>query len=187
MDKENLIKTIMGTELIEIFEEDWLRKNISTDHEKNHPLSLLLFYESETVKNIIYGLNKNFLVVKAILDKDFLGKEKLARIVGRLRHKERFNSCLPELEWVYFLNNLIKDVIIEPTHPEKGHDIEAKIINRNVAFEILSIEESNGEKEIKNKRNELMKSIRKIHSSYHVSIRLDPQTQLCDVQIVKKK
>jgi hypothetical protein len=185
MQKNEFVELIKSTNLIEIFDEGWLEENISDDLERSHPLSVLLKMDLEYTKAFLNDLDKIISTTFSLLQKDLKREVKMSRILGRLKSKENFNSCLPELDWITHLSDKSTDLVYEPTLPFEGHDIEANV-GRHIAFEILSIEDSEADKNNEFKIQELMKFIRKIPSSYHVMISFKPEIHLEDIYTARK-
>jgi len=185
MEKSELIDLIKSTKLIDIFDEKWLEDNIFNDLERSHPLSILLKMDLEYAKAFLYDLDKTTAVTLSLLKNDTKGEEKIFRILGRLRSNENFNRCLPELDWIGHFHDKSIEIIYEPTLLSKGHDIEANI-GRPIAFEILSIEDSDDDKKNSFKNYELIKFVRKIPSSYHAMISFKPEIPLEDIYSARK-
>lgn len=185
MQKDELVSLIKSMRLVEIFDDKWLNENISDDLERSHPLSILLKMDLEYAKAFLNDLDKITSTTFSLLKKDSQGEVKISRILGRLKSNENFNRCLPELDWIGHFHDKSIEIAYEPTLPLEGHDIEANI-GRQIAFEILSIEDSDDDKRNSFKNHELIKFVRKIPSSYHAMISFKPEIPLGDIYSARK-
>ena len=165
MDKNDLITIIKSTtHLVEIYDDEWL----SSSKFKRHPVQNLLKQGPKKAKTAINNLDVTVSKILSILRQDSKKDEKIKHFEGKLRDSHNFLNYLPEFRWAEILSNISTEVIIEPTYPKKGHDIEANI-DRPIAFEILSFTASEDERRRNHIRKELTQKIN-IPSKFSVFI-----------------
>jgi hypothetical protein len=85
-----------------------------------------------SIDHIVTSLMKKLADIAPLLS-----AQKRDKITGDLNTPKGFWTTQPEVEWTWFLLTAnIQGIVVEPRFPASGPDIEARLVDRSVHFEI---------------------------------------------------
>ena len=112
-------------------------------------------------------LNDELEVVLQIIEKDPKREDKRKSLEGKL--KNTFYDTLLEMEWAAYFGNKNRPVIIEPDFPG-GADLEVKLKDRWITFEITNRWLSKEQQELHMYLKEIRSRIKKIKSRFSICV-----------------
>ncbi len=169
---------------------DWIRKIISVDQPKFHPLRYNLVVDDASCQVALKSLNKNLDIVLTAL-KQSNSDDKINNLRGNLKDMEKFPETVLEIEWFAKWISEGLPVIIEPNYPKSGPDAKVTVNGTDVYCEITMVNLSEAESKAVDIRGEVIHRVRKIKSGYLVRIGLTSELAHSDVnpmvELITKK
>lgn len=150
----------------------WFEEMINSSRPRKHPLYNWLLAQDIPYTSAIRNLTNGLEISLQVIEKDSKKEEKERRLRGKLKNRSEFYDVLPEIEWAAYLKNAGFPVAIEPTFPDAGPDLKAKINGRDIYFEIKSLKLSEENQKENNYHIEIRDKIGEIQSKFCVIIAL---------------